>query len=74
MTTRRYFFVIQWPDNQHDDPTGTTFSSDSAAGNYAMRVIRELKFGGGYDDPGLTMVVKDDSGRIVFSVPFSTVP
>jgi len=53
-----YFFVIQWPDREHDDPDGTLFPSDRAARKYADRIIRELKSAEGYDDPGLTMIVK----------------
>lgn len=40
------------------------------ARNYADRVIRELKEGGGYDDPTLTMIVKNEARETVFSIPF----
>ena len=67
---QRYFFVIHWPDTEHDDKNGTLLQSDSDAREYACRVIRELQAGGGYHDPGLTMVVKGARRKTVFSVPF----
>jgi hypothetical protein len=65
----RYFFVIRWPDRNDDDGEGTLFLSRSAARAYAERIIRELKEAGGYDDPGL-MIVKDDTGKVIHSIPF----
>lgn len=64
------FFIIQYPEGEHDDPNGTLFSSDAAALSFAERVIRELKAGGDYSSPGLNMVVKEAEGRTVFSIPF----
>jgi len=67
----RYFFILQWDAaRSHDDATGTMLPNDQAARSYAERVVRELKEAGGYDDPGLTMVVKNAAGRTVFSLPF----
>jgi len=65
-----YFFILRWPDREHDDAHGTPLPDDDAARSYARRVIRELKEGGGYDDPGLTMVVKNDDGHTVCLIPF----
>ena len=66
----RYYFVLQWPDGEHDDRLGTVLPHDGAAHAYASRVIQELKDGGGYTDPGLAMIVKNEAHKIVFSIPF----
>jgi hypothetical protein len=63
----RYFFIIRW---ESDDPEGTLLPSESAARLYANRIIRELKDAGGYDDPGLMMIVEDADARVVFAAPF----
>lgn len=72
MATRlpKYFFVIRWPDHEHDDDFGTRLASDDAALRYAERIIRELKEGGGYNQPGLQMVVQNEDRRTIFVVPF----
>lgn len=66
----RYFFVIRWPDHDDDDEEGTLFLSRSAALGYAQRIVRELKEAGGYDEPGLMMIVTDDTGKVIYSIPF----
>ena len=38
---------------------------------YAVRIISELIDGGGYDDPGLSMIVKDAAERQILAIPFS---
>ena len=68
---QRYFFVIQWPTEEHDDHTGTLLVGDDAAVSYAIRIIRELKVGGGYDDDGLTMIVKKAGGSTIASILFA---
>ena len=67
---QRYFFVIEGDGYSHEDERGTRFASFDAACAYAARVIRELKESGAYDDPGLTMVVKNASGQVLLSIPF----
>jgi Domain of unknown function (DUF6894) len=67
----RYRFVIRWPDRQHLDPEGTRLPDDAAARRYAERVIRELKQAkGDYEHPDLVMVVTDDEGNEIFTIPF----
>jgi Domain of unknown function (DUF6894) len=66
----RYFFIIQRGARVHDDPDGTALPNEAAARDYAARVIGELKAAGGYDEPGLTMVVKSATGRTLFTIPF----
>lgn len=71
---KRYFFVVQWPDREYDDFRGTLLPSDDHAGDYAARIIRELKESGAYDDPDLTMVVKDFDRKIILRRPFERLP
>jgi hypothetical protein len=66
-TMPRYFFVLRWPDKQHDDREGTQLPS--ARRPALTPIIRELKEGGGYDDPALTTVVRDSSGKILLTIP-----
>jgi len=68
----RYYFVLHGPNNEtHDDLGGTDFPDKLGALSYGMRVIRELKEAGGYDDAGWTMVVKDGGGGEIMSLPFA---
>ncbi len=46
------------------------FGRCCGARDYAERIIRELKGAGGWDAPGLFMIVKDDSGNAVLTMPF----
>ncbi|MGB7098145.1 MAG: hypothetical protein WBD95_05160 [Xanthobacteraceae bacterium] len=67
----RYFFILRVPGApDHDDSDGTDLPRDASALDYAKRVIRELKQAEGYDDPNLTMIVKDDTQRLVVSIRF----
>jgi hypothetical protein len=68
----RYYFVVRWSDREHEDRDGTELPGPEAARDYARRIIRELKDGGGYDEPGLIMVVTDAEGKIVYTEPFAT--
>ncbi len=69
-TLRRYRFVIRWPDRDDLDPEGSRLPNDAAARRYAERVIGELTEDGGYDDPALLMVITDDDGKELFTLPF----
>ena len=68
---RRYYFIIRYSDHEHGDDEGIAFADDAAARAYALRVIRELNEGSGYHDPGLRMIVVDETGRQVFVIPFA---
>ena len=69
--TSRFYFIIVWPDAAVDDDTeGTFLPSREAALAYAERIIRELKEADGYDDRAPTMIVRDATGKAVFSIPF----
>ena len=66
----QYFFAIRWPDYE-DAERGAALVDDAAALDYACRLIRELRAGGGYDDPALSVKVRNETRQIVFSVPFA---
>jgi hypothetical protein len=66
----RYFFSVRWPDHEDDDTNGTLLSDEAAALGCADRLVRELKEGGGYNDPGLMVIVRDGTQRVVLSIPF----
>lgn len=66
----RYFFAIQWSDHEHDDNDGTSLRNDAAAVKHAYRIIRELKEAGGYDDPELKMIIKNEAGTVIHTIPF----
>jgi hypothetical protein len=67
----RYFFIVMWPDGRsRGDEEGMELSDDRGAQAYAQRIIRELREGGGYDDPGLHMIVRNEAGKQLFVIPF----
>jgi hypothetical protein len=67
----RYFFNARVPgEADREDSEGTVFLRDTDAFDYAYGIIRKLKQTGGYDAPGIMMIVKDHTGRVIFSVPF----
>jgi hypothetical protein len=70
LEVQRYFFGVRWSDHEDDDPNGTLLSDNTAALNYADRLIRELKGGGRYNDPNLMVIVKDEMKKVVLSIPF----
>jgi len=51
-------------------PGGTFLPNDEEAKEYALRIIRELKGAGGFDDPDLKMIVKNSSGKLIHLIPF----
>jgi hypothetical protein len=69
---QRYFFIFRSSDGrEHGDDEGTVLANDGAAQEYAVRIISELIDGGGYDDPGLSVIVKDAAERQILAIPFS---
>jgi hypothetical protein len=67
----RYFFHLLGTREAGEDDAGTLLPNDAAAEMYGRRIIRELKQGGGYDKPGLAMIIKNEAGRHVASIPFA---
>jgi hypothetical protein len=39
----RYFFVVTYADHQIDDPDGTLLPAETAAIEYARRIINDLR-------------------------------
>lgn len=69
----RYFFAIYGQSEVEDDTAGTYLPNVAAALSYAEYTIRELRKETGYtynNDPALMMVVKDQAGQTVLSLPF----
>jgi hypothetical protein len=66
----RYFFTIRGRDRVKDDPHGTNLPDLAAALSNAERKIRELRKQSRYNDPTLMMIVKDEAGQAVLSLPF----
>jgi hypothetical protein len=71
---RDIFFDLRFPDRTDDDEGGAVFTGDGAAVIYANRIIGELKEAGGYDEPGLLMIVRKDASQKEISIPFQAVP
>jgi hypothetical protein len=70
----RYFFVLEGPgDERHEDDGGTVLPDKPSAVAYANRIMGELKAAGGYDDPGWVLIVKDEAGETIASLPFAKV-
>jgi hypothetical protein len=67
----QYSFVIWLAAKEHDDPFRMSFPSDADARDYAHRVIRELKAAGDYDEPDLAIIIKNELGETVFTIPFA---
>ena len=67
----RYFFTIHGQDRVADDPEGTYLPDEAAALSYAEYTIRELRKKSGYkNDLALMMIVRDQTGQTVLSLPF----
>jgi hypothetical protein len=67
----RYFFTTRGRDRLKHDPHGMSLPDVAAALSNAERKIRELRKESGYNnDPTLMMIVKDEAGHTVLSLPF----
>jgi hypothetical protein len=67
----RYFFTIHGKDRIQNDPDGTYLPGAEAALSYADYTIRELRKKSVYeDDLSLMMIVNDQAGQTVLSLPF----
>ena len=67
---RRYYFDLEGGDRPFLDPDGAVLAGLDAARAYAERIVRELRASGGYDDPRLVMLVKNEDEITVLSIPF----
>jgi hypothetical protein len=70
----RYYFCLRWPKRRKEqrDERGIVLLDDARARKYAERVIRELKESGGFEDPGLRLIVRNEAGKKIFVLPFGT--
>jgi Domain of unknown function (DUF6894) len=67
----RYFFTIHGREQVEDTPAGAYLPDAEAALSCAEYMIRELRKTSGYeDDLSLMMIVKDQTGQSVLSLPF----
>ncbi len=66
----RYFFSIRGRNRIKDDRDGVNLPDIAAALSNAEDKIRELRTHSAYDDPSLMMIVKDEAGQTVLSLPF----
>ena len=65
----RYHFVVRTPDHTHDDPDGVPLPNHTAAREHGHRIVRELREGG-YSPDDATLLVRDETGQIITSIPF----
>ena len=66
-----YFFTIRDSDKRlKDDPRGTNLPTAADALSCAEYRISELRHQPGYDNPQLIMIVRDQAGHSVWSLPF----
>jgi hypothetical protein len=65
----RYHFVVQATDHTHDHPDGIDLPNHDAARDQGHRIVRELKEDG-YDPGDAVLIVHDERGQIVHSIPF----
>ena len=67
----RYFFTTHGRAKVEDDSAGTDLPDVAAALSYADYIIQELRKKSVYkDDLSLMMIVKDQAGQTVLSLPF----
>ena len=65
----RYYFTIRSGDQEYEDVRCAVLRDVEAALDYACHLVRELSISG-CDDPGLAVIVRNETREIVLSVPF----
>jgi hypothetical protein len=69
----RYSFVLRGTLRKEDDApipfNDMILPNDAAALAKAERMLAQLQKENGYDDPGITMVVLNESCAVVWSIP-----
>ena len=65
----RYHFVVRAPDHTHDDPDGMNLPNHEAARDQGHRIVRELTEDG-YRPGDAALVIQDETGQTVHSIPF----
>jgi hypothetical protein len=71
VTLPEYIFIIRSGEQVYELPPVVELpGGDHVALDHACDLVRQLKKVGGYDDPGLVVLVRDQRGRPIFSIPF----
>ena len=65
-----YEFAVKWDDDQTPDVRYTRLADEEAARRYAKLLIQELAPGGFYSSRSCFLEVKDETGSLLFSIPF----
>ena len=65
----RYFFVVTYADHQIDDPDGTLLPADTAAIEYARRIINDLREERRPEEPEPGIAVKNAGGEVIYRFP-----
>ena len=65
----RYFFVVTYADHQIDDPAGTLLPADTAAIEYARRIINDLREERRPEEPEPGIAVKNAAGEVIYRFP-----
>ena len=66
----RYYFTVRSSKLDHNEERCAVLHNVAVALDHACKIIRELSAGGGYDDPGLLLTVRNERREMVLSVPF----
>ena len=66
----RYFFHIRRVDREDSDHRGVVLPNDAAVLDHALCIIKDLRHSGEHNDPGLMMIVRNESLKTVLSLPF----
>jgi hypothetical protein len=61
--------LTTYPDQEIGDPDGTLLPSETAAIEYARRVIDHLREDHKLETPGPIIVVRNEAGEIVYQFP-----
>ena len=64
-----YHFLVHAPDYTDDDPDGMQLPNQQVAINHGHRIVRDLDEGG-YHPGNAALVIQDETGQTVHSIPF----
>jgi hypothetical protein len=57
----RYYFNIRRLDREDSDLRGVALPNDAAVLDHALCIIKDLRQGGEHNDPGLMLIVRNES-------------
>ena len=67
-----YAFILVGPGETREEMKGQHLPDDHAARVHASRIVRHLKAKGGYDNPALVIIAKDENENVLFELSFSS--